>query len=314
MVYFRHMRGGPLTVGRYVSAWRHPGRFCRASQGGFSVIEVLIVLAITGALFVSAAILIAGKQNQTAFGQAMRQVQSQIQQALNDVATGYFPDSNSFRCTAGATPVLSLMASAQGANSGCIFLGKAIQFKVSATDPEQFAVYTVTGLQNVGACATEAACLASAKPMVIAPSNPSHPAGGYPDISVDERLQNGLSVSRVWYRNGAGDIDVGAIVFANSLTQSGASGKLVSGTGRVNIIALDGTTLSNTKLNMAEAMNSDGGNKIANGTINPTGGVFVCFASGGTQDYGIVQIGGEGRDLAITLTLKDNTGAPCTYP
>ncbi len=118
----------------------------------------------------------------------------------------------------------------------------------------------------------------------------------------------------MWYRNGGADVDIGAIAFVNSLAQYGGSGQIVSGSGRVDVVALDGTVLNNSMLAMAETMNSDGGNKIATGTVNPTGGVFVCFESGGTKNYGIVQIGGTDRDTALTLTIKNNTGTPCTYP
>ena len=281
-------------------------------QGGFTIIEVMIVLAVSGMLFISAAVMISGRQNQTAFDQAIQQVQSQVQQTLNEVSTGYYPNKSDFSCTAGAQPSLSAIASNQGTNTGCIFLGKAIQFSISGTDPERFAVYTIAGLQNIGTCATESVCLGNAKPMVVAPSV-LHSASGYPDNSTEEQLQHGLRVVRAWYKNGGADVEIGGIAFVNSLLQAGSS-SIVSGTGSVNIVALDGTSLGVAKDVMADTMNSDGGNKIAAGTVNPSGGIFVCFESGGTQDYAILQIGGDSRDLAVNLTTKDKGGPTCTYP
>jgi hypothetical protein len=313
MVYFRHMRGGLISSGRSVRLWSALRHFHRAPKvAGFTVMEVLIVLAVTAGLFISAAVMITGKQAQTAFDQSARQVQSQIQQALNEVSTGFYPDNGGFQCTAGgAGPVLSAGSGGQGTHTGCIFLGKALQFSVADTDPQLFSVYTIAGLQKSGS-GSESSSLGEARPLVVAPSSPSHDGPGYPDNSVDEQLQSGLSVVRMWYNNGGSDVEIGALAFVSSLAQFD-SGQIVSGAGSVNVVAIDGTGLGATKLNTAELMNSDGGNRIAAGTINPSGGVFICF-DGGTEDYAIVQIGGESREISVVLTTKDKRGSPCTYP
>jgi len=305
------MKGGLLDSGQSVTLWRRLRHFLISPrEGGFTVIEVLIVLAVSGALFVSAAILISGRQNQTAFDQSIRQIQSQIQQALNEVAVGYYPNKSQFQCLAGPTgPVLSGGSNAQGTNSGCIFLGKALQFKVGGTDPEAFAIYTIAGLQRGGASGAESASLAEAKPMAVAPSI-THSSAGYPDNSVVDTLQNGLTTARMWYNDGGPDVEIGAIAFVNSLAQY--SGSIISGSGQVNIVPLSGTTLDATKDAAAEAINSDGGNSLATSVINPSDGVYICFSSGGTDNYGIVKIGGKNRELSVTLTIKNKGGATCS--
>src|SRR5688572_4270761 len=100
MVYFRHMRGGQSTSGRSVSAWLRVRRSLRAPRRGFTVVEVLIVLAITGLLFVSAAVMIAGRQNRTAFEQSVRNIHSQIQAAIDEVIVGHYPNNGNFDCNA----------------------------------------------------------------------------------------------------------------------------------------------------------------------------------------------------------------------
>lgn len=282
-----------------VKSWR------AATVRGFTVVEVLIVMAVTGMLFVSAAIAISGKQNQTAFDQSIRQIQSQVQQTLNEVAVGYYPNSGTFRCVVGgAGPVLSVAAAAQGTNSGCIFLGKAMQFKVHNTnpDPDQFTVYTIAGLQQGGAGGAESSTLAEAKPIVVAPSV-SHT--DYPDNSVTDKLQNGLTTTRMWYNNGGADVPIGAVAFVNSLAQYG-SGTIVSGSGQVNVVPLDNTALNAARDTTVESINSDGGNRLTTSPINPSGGVFICFASGGTNQYGVIKIGGSNRQISVTLTIKNN--------
>lgn len=316
------MRGGIFTPGQGVRAWRLSRcRFALRGDPGFTVIEVLMVLAISGALFVSAVVLISGRQNRTAFEESARQVQSQIQQVLNEVATGYYPNNGNFECTAAfgnQPPNLSAGSSAQGANSGCIFAGKALQFKVAGTEPEEFAVYTVAGLKKGAAGGGESASLADARPVLVAPGS-SQANSNYPDNSADERLQHGLTVARMWYRDGAGaDHDTGAVAFINSFAGYSGSGELLSGSGNVDIVAADnaGATagLGVSKLEMVDALNNSGGDRLVSGAVNPPGGVFICFESGTTQDYAILQIGGASRDLDITLHIKDKAGVACTYP
>jgi prepilin-type N-terminal cleavage/methylation domain-containing protein len=315
MVYLKHMEGGPSVSGQSIRVWRRVRRFLAApKQDGFTMVEVLIVLAVTGALFVSAAILISGRQNQTAFDQSIRQIQSQIQQTMNEVAVGYYPNREDFRCTAGgAGPVLDSVATAQGSNSGCIFLGKALQFKVGTTDPEQFVVYTIAGLQKGAAGGAESQNFTDARPMVVAPST-SHNGAGYPNNSISDDLQNGLTTARMWYNNGGGDVNIGAVAFVNSLQRQG-SGSVLSGTGEVQVVPVNNTALGSTPEQTVELMNVDGtgGNRLATSPVDPSEGVFICFTSGGTNQWGIVRIGGDNRALSITLRIKEQTGGTCTY-
>jgi hypothetical protein len=49
----------------------------------------------------------AGKQSRTEFQQSIQEVKSQIEQTINEVGTGFYPNTNNFRCTAGGFgPVL----------------------------------------------------------------------------------------------------------------------------------------------------------------------------------------------------------------
>lgn len=309
------MEGGPQISGQSVRIWRMMRSFLRAPRtGGFTIIEVMIVLVVSGALFVSAAILISGRQNQTAFDQAIRQVQSQIQQTINEVAVGYFPDTENFQCAAvGGAVELSPGAAEQGSNSGCIFLGRAMQFKVGTTsNPEQFTIFTITALQQTCSSPDESTCINQANPAVVAPSV-THNSANYPDNRITQGLQSGLKTARMWYNNGGADVPIGAVAFTNSLTRTSVN-TVTSGTGQVNVIPVNGTVTGASNEAVAEAINADGFDALASSPINPSGGVFICFESGGTNQYGIVRIGGDNRSLAVNLTIKNKNGASCTYP
>ncbi len=288
--------GGFLARVVKYTKWQTMRRSFLASRDsrGFTLIEVLIVLAVTGGLFISAAVLIAGRRQQTEFNQAIRQVQSQIQQVINDVATGYYPNTSLFQCSPGPSgPVFtSGSGTQQGANSGCTFIGKAMQFGVSGTTPEQFSIFTVAGLQKSSSGA-EASTLAQAQPKAIQAITTSH------------QLLGGLTAADMWYINGGVKRPIGIITFANSLAQY-AGGTIVSGTQQVNVVPIDdnqvNSALNRTNTQAAAAIDTS----LATSTLNPASGVFLCFKSGGTNQSGLITIGTNARQLSVTLSIKSN--------
>jgi hypothetical protein len=268
---------------------------------GFTIMETIMVLAISAALFVAIAVTLSGRQGRTEFSQAVQDVKNQIQQQINDIGSGLYGNTNNFSCSAGGLgPNISAVASGdQGANTGCIFLGKAMQFQVAgATNPEQFKLFTVAGLQRTSAGA-EVTTYALARPTVVAPST-SNPT--MPDASIDGRMLYNLTTQEIRYGPGAGT-PVGAIAFVNSLAS--ATGDMV-GSQRVNVIPINTSTLNMSSAAAAQAIN----NMLATSTPNPTGGVRLCFYSGSTEQSATITIGGNNRELSVTLSIRETKTCP----
>jgi type II secretory pathway pseudopilin PulG len=262
---------------------------------GFTILETLLVLAITGGLFLAVAVTLSGRQNRTQFEQSIQEIKSQIEQTINDVATGFYPNTN-FRCTAGGSgPSLSSGTANQGENEGCIFLGKVMQFDIAGTDPEQYSVFTVAGLQR-NSSGDEVGTYAESFPTVVAPSTSSP---GRPDASQPAKLLYGLTTHEVYY--GTVKTNIGAVAFLNSLA-SYSSGSIVSGSQQVNVVPINGTGLNVTPAAAAETINS----QLATSPINVSNGIKLCFASGGTQQSGLITIGSNNRQLSVTLSIKGN--------
>lgn len=102
----------------------------RKSAGrGFSVVEVMIFLAISGLMLVSAISLFSGTQARTQFSQSMRDAESKFQDIINDVSTGYFDEVQGYKCLASASGPYFVVdpSTSQGKNQQCIFIGKAVQ-------------------------------------------------------------------------------------------------------------------------------------------------------------------------------------------
>lgn len=104
---------------------------------GYTIVEVMIVLAVSGMMFVIAANFINGKQQKTAFTEGVNELASRIQNVINQVKSGQYSDVN-LNCTysppAGGVPAGTTTASAlggtheQGQSPECVFMGKLIYF------------------------------------------------------------------------------------------------------------------------------------------------------------------------------------------
>lgn len=119
--------------------------------GGYTLIEVMIFLAISGVLFVSAVVLIQGQQGRTQFSQSIRDIDSKLQQYVTEVSASYFPSTEKYSCSVDSVtgrPKLKLVANkALGSNEDCIFLGKALQFThyASGNTDDTITSYSVLG-------------------------------------------------------------------------------------------------------------------------------------------------------------------------
>lgn len=129
----------------------------RRVSSGYTIIEVMIFLAISLVIAASSWSLIAGKQAETDFNQKMRDTQSKLQDWINDVSTGFTGgDPSQQNCTiSGLRP--SIAGGGPSSTPVCVFLGKAIQFtdpSYSTSQDEEIYAYSVFGCRAVGCPST----------------------------------------------------------------------------------------------------------------------------------------------------------------
>ncbi|HEV2402736.1 MAG TPA: hypothetical protein VGS08_00905 [Candidatus Saccharimonadales bacterium] len=274
----------------------------RARASGFTVVEIMIVLAVTGLLFLSAVALISGKTDQTEFDQAARAIQQQIQDSVSEVAAGQYASLNNFSCTvSGGSLTISPVSSPQGKNEKCAFLGKVMQFAVHNTHPEQFLVYPIAGIKE-DAIGQQVAGLASLDPTVVALS------------SSTGMLEYGLHAAGMIYENnGSSPVHIGAVGFIYSLPSYDSSSGIASGTSQVDLYPIVNSALHQSKVAGESKINAYLENQASQPTPNPSGGVTICFRSGTTNQYAIITIGtngnGTNNQLDVNLTISDTS--PC---
>ncbi len=100
---------------------------------GYTIVEVLVVLAVSGVLFLLAADFITGKQSKTSFQQGSNELVSRLQAIVEEVSTGHYADIP-LTCDAFSNPsrlIFDPTVKPQGSNQDCVFLGKIIHFSVA---------------------------------------------------------------------------------------------------------------------------------------------------------------------------------------
>ena len=101
------------------------------SSNAYTVIEVMIFLAISGVMFLIAATFINGKQARASFHNNVNNLQILLETAINDVENGSYPALNNFQCignpAASSSPSFSAVGPKnEGQNLDCFFLGKTM--------------------------------------------------------------------------------------------------------------------------------------------------------------------------------------------
>lgn len=262
-------------------------------SAGFTIVETMVVLAVSGIIFVAVAIALAGKQNASKFSVSIENVRSQIQQVGTDVVNGYYPTANAFRCTGGGGLIsLTTGSNEQGTNGDCVFLGKVMQFGVRNTDPQEFLTYSIAGLRD-------GADLSHAMPLAISP-NVSRPS--LPDVTDSGSLESGLTVAKMTYVDASSSGSIGAFAYLYAFPGTVTGGGYMNGPTQVDVYALPGTGFNKTQAANATTIN----NSLLNSAIkNPSGGIKICFKSGVSNDrWALVTIGGGNRQLAVELQVS----------
>lgn len=268
---------------------------------GYTIAEVMIVLAVTGALFVSAMGLISGQQGRTQFTQDVRKVETDIRDVMNDVSTGYYPNVTSLKCTVGGSaPTIvsnpSPGTDILGTNEACIYVGQALQFRSNL-----YVRHSIVGLRRDPATGLESANIVNAKIRSATPQNGSDTT---PDATQTFNIPAGMRVGWVRY-NGAQDI--GTIAFIGEFAGLNATNLLQSKAGKqVDLVPVKASLLTDNKRQAAKSISDlTTVQVLASKEIidkNPSTGISLCLTNESQQ--AIIVIGGDDLSVGTRLTIS----------
>jgi prepilin-type N-terminal cleavage/methylation domain-containing protein len=154
---------------------------------GYTIIEVMIVLAISGFMFVIAMTFISGKQAKTSFYTGVYEMSDSINSVINQVKSGQYSDAN-FSCSnsGGAITISASPANKQGSNADCTFVGKYIKVVDGSTS---YSIYSLAGKRQDAVVTDNNEYLASLSPTPII-STTGSPAL---DLTVTKNIPQTLS-------------------------------------------------------------------------------------------------------------------------
>lgn len=277
-----------------------------SNSRGYTIVETMIFLAVSGIMFLIAANFVSGKQGKTEFRESMDDINTQVQQVINDVSNGFYPSGENFTCSAvGANPpTIVAGAGKQGTNKNCTFIGKVIQFGVNGTNGSGFNVYSIAGRQY--APSPPAASPNTDVPINFAQAKPSVIYNlGPPLVDVTDKRQLRWAAQATKVTNAG--LATSGIGFFTSFGNYDAGGSLKSGSQSVVTVTIPGGLNIKEEPDMINAINSG----ITDLNVRNSPDILVCFDSGHSQ-FGTLNIGGSnGQRLTSRVQIYETKPAAC---
>lgn len=294
---------------------------------GYTILETMIFLAVSAAMFVSAMAFINGRQGRTEFSTAVRDFESSINDLANDVSNGYYANATAagrpFYCSISGSAIAikdDKTTDQQGSSQGCIFIGKAIQFRSSSTGDSQYVIMTLVGKQYKQGLVSYGDSASYADSGVKAVVNTGANGDTTPNAQATIRIGGGVTVGCVLYTDGSvpGTYSceapntmtvVDTVAFMTTFQAANMTDdEIKAGNTSVNLVVptqgLNPPTTQRTVQVAASDVNTytdaDG---VSNIVKNPKGGVLVCLQSNGTDQHAWVSIGGESSRFSTNTII-----------
>lgn len=275
----------------------------KSKSNGYTIVETLIFLAVSGLMLTSAMLFISGKQGREQFQSTVRDFESRLTDIANDVSNGNYQTTEDFTCyvTAGIPRRDPDTSSGLGTNTQCIFVGMVVKLAdgASGTGPEKMIQYAMMGRrQNAG---SDVKSLAETNPRTINSTN---------NFSVSN-IGAGATVGCIKIGSGACDDNNAAIGFfttfqGSDLASQGGAALQTEVISYRDILKTDTNPGTRTKLNAAAPpINYDS----AQVSRNPE--ITICLISGGSNQHALVRIGG-GNSSRLSINSEILGGSTCS--
>ncbi len=170
----------------------------RSGGSGYTIVETMIFLAVSGALFASVMVLIGGQQQKTQFAAAVRDLDNKLQSVMGNVASGYYSNAVNPVCQLNGshTAIVNLRndpvgTTEPGTHGDCTFIGQALV--PGAAGGQDFKIYSIVGLRqvNVSGVPQDVDKLADASPWLFIDT-------------VETYTLNGADFESIKYKDSAG--------------------------------------------------------------------------------------------------------------
>jgi len=269
---------------------------------GYTILEVLIFIAVSAFIFFAAMTAVSGRQDRVQFSQSVREFEAKIADTINDVTTGFYPTNNLVECTVNGADGPAIQQSTinveLGANSDCLFVGKAIQFVPAgvSNNESKFYIYSLAGRRySTGTIPVKS--IDEAKPVAV--------AGAFPDTVELGELRFGVRVTKVFEASNFSK-EYGVIGILSTFENSGS----LVGTSNSQAVQIGGIESAIIGFNAGKEAAIDLIKKLTqtpgvDGYIDAdNSGIVVCLEGSSVQQKASITIGGMGGS-ATNLQIDD---------
>jgi prepilin-type N-terminal cleavage/methylation domain-containing protein len=270
---------------------------------GYTIVEVMVVLAVSGVMFLVAMQFVNGRQARAGFTQGSNDLTNKIQSVAGQVTDGQFTDINLRKCkvsSAGVSFNPGPSTTAQGTNLECVFLGKLLYFHVNATtNPQQYAVFNIAGAFKDPSTHQPVTDLGTGTLTAVIPG-----------LTTEQQIPQSLEISQMRILPlGAADVDTNKV--------DNFSLGFIQGLGAASNLATDNaaTFVSGSQVTSIIYSPNLDNNNYADGDVKATGNLSyasqaeICLVDG--THRAIITINVERDGLNTDLRNLANGGAPC---
>jgi hypothetical protein len=265
-------------------------------------VETLIVLAITGIVAAVAISLVVGRTENTSFSIGINNLQQEMQQLISESADDYYPAQGTFNCVGGTTSttqptISSSPANPAGENSGCIYLGKIVQFS-PPTNTSQYVTYTVVGNEYDDSEVSQT--VSNTDPVALMASG----VDTSDSKAIDDHLTT-YSITATTAANPMGpSLSIGAFGFlagdaSGNIASYNGSDQLNSGSQEQSLYYVAGSSLSEDTATLISNNTGTSGD-ITTANLQAAGSVTVCLTDG-TKSAAITIDGSTGLTVSQKL-------------
>lgn len=270
----------------------------KINRAGYTIVELMIVLGVTGAIAISAFSLVRGQQAKNEFTQAVRDFETKLNDIANDVSKGYFPDIGGNRqCVAPAGADLRFdppgVSVGQGGSTDCVFAGKILQFNIGSGDESQMNLVSLVARRRTR----------DDKPVTSLASLANNDLEAAPNLDEPVPLFFGLRAKSVKYNGVDGN---NAVVFMSGFANRSNASTNLSGAPVTNLYWLAKSVPVGCNTSFATALRRPEC-YIAPDPTAGMQGIQICMEHGKGGRPVLFTLGREGRELNVTTEID----TPC---
>ncbi len=291
---------------------------------GYTIIEVMIFLAISSVMFLLAAAFVSGRQSQVDFSQGMAEAKIKLQETINNVVNGYYPARSNFSCTDGpplnnrTTLQFSNVSAPEGSNTDCMFLGYAVQYGIQGTNSQSYALIPIA-VSSVNY--TNNSPTSSISQVVPTPltndqwGTASLFNGVHVDLTQTDNLGYGIHVTDMYIVNNSSNpatyTSVGGIAFLSSFSLNGSASGVQSVTPYIIPNLQLNAPTEGSAINGVSPASEDITLINVNNELLNSQAVLICFQGGSNNQIGSITIGSNNNQSDVNLHIMSGVSSQC---